>query len=62
LLRASLVRHKSPNYRQAVEEMLKAYRMTGCNTSQKIHFLYSHLDFFPTNLGDINDKHDEIFY
>jgi hypothetical protein len=56
LLKASLVIHK------AVEEILKAYRMTGCNTSQKIHFLYSHLDFFPNNLEDISKKHGEIFH
>jgi len=28
----------------------------------KIHFLVSHLDFFPANLGKVSDKHDERFH
>jgi len=27
--------------------------------SLKIHFLHSHLDFFPSNLGDFSDEHGE---
>ena len=27
--------------------------------SLKIHFLHSHLDFFPSNMGKISDKHGE---
>ena len=27
--------------------------------SLKIHFLHSHLDFFPENLGDESDDHGE---
>jgi hypothetical protein len=33
----------------------------GCNMSLKIHFLESHLDFFPENLGKLSDKHGERF-
>jgi hypothetical protein len=29
--------------------------------SLKIHFLESHLDFFPENLGEVSDEHDERF-
>ena len=28
----------------------------GCNMSLKIHFLESHLDFFPENLGKVSDN------
>ena len=28
----------------------------------KTHFLHSHLDFFPSNKGDISDEHGERFY
>jgi hypothetical protein len=28
----------------------------------KIHFLDSHLDFFPDNLGAVNDEHGERFH
>ena len=30
--------------------------------SLKIHFLHSHLDFFPENLGDESDEHAERFH
>ncbi|KAM8703112.1 hypothetical protein ACLKA7_007823 [Drosophila subpalustris] len=30
--------------------------------SLKIHFLHSHLDFFPDNLGDLSDEHGERFH
>lgn len=35
---------------------------TGLNMSLKIHFLHSHLDFFPENLGDVSDEHGERFH
>jgi len=30
--------------------------------SLKIHFLHSHIDFFPPNLGDVSDEHGERFH
>jgi hypothetical protein len=39
--------HKAPNYIHLVEQILEAYRLIVCNMSLKIHFLQSHLDFFP---------------
>lgn len=30
--------------------------------SLKVHFLHSHLDFFPENLGKVNDEHRERFH
>jgi len=30
--------------------------------SLKIHFLDSHLDFFPDNLGTVSDEHGELFH
>jgi len=30
--------------------------------SLKIHFLESHLDFFPENLGEVSDEHGERFH
>ncbi|GBM81913.1 hypothetical protein AVEN_138580-1 [Araneus ventricosus] len=34
----------------------------GCNMSLKIHFLHSHLEFYPENLGSVSDKHGEQFH
>jgi len=33
----------------------------GCNMSLKVHFLESHLDFFPENLSEVIDEHGERF-
>jgi len=30
--------------------------------SLKIHFLESHLDFFPENLSEVSDEHGERFH
>jgi len=30
--------------------------------SLKLHFLYSHLDFFQENLGAFSEEHGEIFH
>ena len=45
-----------------VENLLEAYKEMGCRMSLKIHFLHSHLDFFPANLGAISDEQGERFH
>jgi len=37
------------NYKELAEELLSSYQKLGCNMSVKIHFLSSHVDFFPEN-------------
>lgn len=54
--------NKSQNYRELVEELLTAYQILKCNMSLKLHFLHSHLDFFPENLGAVSDEHGERFH
>ena len=54
--------HKAANYQDDVQELLTSYKAMGCNVSLKIHFLESHLDFFPENLGEVSDEHSEIFH
>ncbi|GBN58227.1 hypothetical protein AVEN_102155-1 [Araneus ventricosus] len=34
----------------------------GCNMLLKIHFLHSHLEFYPENLGSVSDEHGEQFH
>ncbi|GBN88271.1 hypothetical protein AVEN_206305-1 [Araneus ventricosus] len=34
----------------------------GRNMSLKIHFLHSHLEFYPENLGLVSDVHGERFH
>ncbi|UYV78509.1 hypothetical protein LAZ67_16001816 [Cordylochernes scorpioides] len=50
------------NYRDLVNELLLSYKALRCNMSLKIHFLHSHLDFFPENLGAVSDEHGERFH
>jgi hypothetical protein len=54
--------HRADNYAELVSNMLAAYQQLGSRMSLKIHFLHSHLDFFPTNLGDVSDEHGERFH
>jgi hypothetical protein len=34
-------------------------KLWGCNISLEGHFLDCHLDFFPANIGAMNDEHGE---
>ncbi|GBO20980.1 hypothetical protein AVEN_221478-1, partial [Araneus ventricosus] len=43
-------------------KFLKANKTMGCNMSLKIHFLHSHLEFYPENLGSVSDEHGEQFH
>lgn len=54
--------HKHPDYVQIVERMLQNFRLLGCRMSLKVHFLYSHLDYFPKNLGQVSEEQGERFH
>jgi len=54
--------YKAANYQEVVQDLLTSYKAMGCNMSLKIHFLESHLDFFPENLGEVSDEHGERFH
>ena len=53
---------RAVNYKDLVEELLSSYQKMGCNMSVKIHFLSSHLEFFPENCGSVGDEHGESFH
>ncbi|KYN41547.1 hypothetical protein ALC56_04010 [Trachymyrmex septentrionalis] len=53
---------KKANYKDLVQLMLDKFKKLGCNMSVKSHFLNSHLDFFPANLGDVNKEQEERFH
>ncbi|KAL6471883.1 hypothetical protein MHYP_G00205330 [Metynnis hypsauchen] len=54
--------HKATNYEELVDDMLISFKRMGCRMSLMIHFLHSHLDFFPPNLGDVSDEYGERFH
>ena len=46
-----LGKHKDMNYVVLIARLLEKYQMMGCNMSLKLHFLMSHLEFFPEKPG-----------
>ncbi|GBM98729.1 hypothetical protein AVEN_79228-1 [Araneus ventricosus] len=53
---------KIPNYKSIVEEMIKNFKILGCSMSLKVHFLDSHLDYFPENLGAVIEEQCKRFH
>ena len=45
-----------------MQDLLTPHKVMECNMSVKIHFLESHLDFFPENLCEVSDEHGERFH
>ncbi|GFU71227.1 uncharacterized protein TNCV_3782131 [Trichonephila clavipes] len=53
---------KDPNYKALVAELLQNCKILGRNMSVKLHFLHSHLDYFPENLGAVSEEQGECFH
>jgi hypothetical protein len=53
---------KDPLYKEIVRNMLDKFKLLGCNMSLKLHFLVSHLDYFPPNLGTVSEEQGERFH
>jgi hypothetical protein len=49
-------------YKEIVRNVLHKFKLLGCNISLKLHFLASHLDYFPPNLGAVSEEQGERFY
>lgn len=54
--------NKSADYAKIVENMIQRYHALGSRMSVKIHFLNSHLDYFPANLGAFSEEQGERFH
>lgn len=57
-----LGRKRANNFEQLVQQMVNAYRDLGCHMSLKVHFLDSHLHYFPESCSDVSDEHGERFH
>jgi hypothetical protein len=53
---------KDPLYKEIVRNVLDKFKLLGCNMSLKLHFLASHLDYFPPNLGAVSEQQGERFH
>jgi hypothetical protein len=54
--------NRKADYKDPVEEFLSSYQKLWYNMPMKIHFLNSHLDFFPEHCGCMSDEHGECFH
>ncbi|XP_076804583.1 uncharacterized protein LOC143448650 [Clavelina lepadiformis] len=57
-----LGKHRSPDYEAQVKELLESVQSLGARMSVKMHFLSSHLDYFPDNCGDYSEEQGERFH
>jgi peroxiredoxin family protein len=53
--------HNDEDYENIVRIMFKNFHILGCNMILKVHFLFSHLNFFPKNLGVVSEEQGERF-
>lgn len=62
IVRNFLGNKKGEHYSDHVDNMLSHFKQLGCNMSIKVHYLHSHLDCFPENLGDFSEEQGERFH
>ena len=53
---------KASNYKELVANLLSSFEDIGAKMSIKVHFLHSHFDHFPENLGALSDEQGERFH
>ena len=53
---------KTSNYEELINNMIYAFKNLGYNMSIKMHYLFSHIDRFPENLGAMSDEQGERFH
>ena len=53
---------KASNYKELVANLLSSFEDIGAKMSIKVHFLHSHLDRFPENLGALSNEQGERFH
>ncbi|QQP39277.1 Uncharacterized protein FKW44_020105, partial [Caligus rogercresseyi] len=50
------------NHARLISTMIEAFQNLGCLMSIKMHFLFSHMEKFPENLGAMSDEQGERFH
>lgn len=54
--------HKSENLKKIIADLVKNFGKLGCLMNLKLHFLDSHIDYFPINLEDYSEEEGERFH
>ena len=62
VIRKFLGNTKASNYWNLVDMMLKNFQVLDARMSMKLHYLFSHLDYFPENIGDVSEEQWERFH
>ena len=57
-----LGKNRYEEYEKEVDELLKNFQKLGARMSAKMHFLRSHLDYFPQKCGDLSEEQGEHFH
>ena len=57
-----LSNNRASNHEELITNMLYAFKNLECNMSIKMHYLFSHMDWFPENLGAMSDEQRERFH
>ena len=58
----SLENHRNTEYKKEIKEILKSLRQLRAWMQIKLHFLCSHLDYFPKNCRDFCEEQGERFH
>ena len=56
-----LVNQRTAEYEKEIKELLKSFRQIGAQMSIKLHFLWSHLEYFPKNCENLSEERGERF-
>jgi len=54
--------HKSVEYKEIVARIVKNYKELGCLMNLKLHYLHSHINYFPMNLGNFSEEQGKRFH
>ena len=54
--------NKAEDYKSRVHGLIHSYQKVGARMSIKMHFLHSHLEYFPANCGDYSEEQGERFH
>ena len=54
--------YRSQEYEDIIADLIRNFQQLGCLMNVKLHFLDSHLDYFPENLGDYSEEQGERFH
>ena len=54
--------NKDAGYENIIAKMISAFHKLGCLMNIKLHFLHSHLNYFPCNLEDFSEDQVKRFH